>query len=148
MEKRKSSTKVIAPNASISPDGLLNGIKILVSYTCSLNSEDAKEGTFAQVSDMTVDLAGVHINTLVADAWAHKKVAMQGPDRDSDYDSIEAKSGTTLMYNEAGRKVKTRSQRVAEYEAMGFPRTVAEMAADDPAAFNVKFQKFLETEAE
>lgn len=64
-----------------------------------------------------------------------RTIAFQRPTRLLSAAEIEAINGTTIMAQDAGKKVKSRAERIAELTAIGIPAALAEMAVDNPAAF-------------
>lgn len=64
-----------------------------------------------------------------------RTIAFQRPTRLLSRSEIEELDGTTILANEAGRKVKSRSERIAELVAVGIPEKLAETAIDNPESF-------------
>lgn len=64
-----------------------------------------------------------------------RTIAFQRPTRLLSASEIEELDGTTILANEAGRKVKSRAERIAELTAVGIPKKLAELAVDNPDSF-------------
>lgn len=65
----------------------------------------------------------------------NRRIALQRPARSKSKAELESLNGMTIMAVDAGKKVKTRAERVAVYTALGLPTDLAEMAVDNPAQF-------------
>jgi hypothetical protein len=65
----------------------------------------------------------------------NRRIAYQRPARAMSKDELTDMNNTVIMANEAGRKVKSKAEKVAAYMAMGIPEDVAIMAVDNPMAF-------------
>lgn len=64
-----------------------------------------------------------------------RTIALQRPTRMLSAEEIQELDGTVILANEAGRKVKSRSERIAELTAIGIPEKLAELAIDNPDSF-------------
>lgn len=79
--------------------------------------------------------------TLASDAdiksWltSDRTIAHQKPLRGLTHPEITDHSGNTVLAQNAGLKIKSRSEQIAVYTNMGLPNNLAEMAVDDPAKF-------------
>ena len=65
----------------------------------------------------------------------NRRIALQRPARAMNKDELTAMNNTTIMATDAGRKVKSRAERIKVYTSMGLPEDVAIMAVDNPARF-------------
>ena len=62
----------------------------------------------------------------------NRRIALQRPARAKSKAELECLNGMTVMAIDAGKKVKTRAERIAVYEAAGFPEDLAALAVDRP----------------
>ena len=65
----------------------------------------------------------------------NRRIALQRPSRSLSRTELEELNGQTLMAIDAGKKVKSREERITVYTAIGVPRDLAELAVDDPGRF-------------
>ena len=65
----------------------------------------------------------------------NRRIALQRPARAKSKAELEALNGMVIVAVDAGKKVKTRAERIAVYTALGLPIDLAEMAVDDPTKF-------------
>lgn len=72
---------------------------------------------------------------------SNRVIAFQRPIRGLSRAEIEELDGTTIIAKDAGKKVKSREERIEEFTAVGIPRPLAEMAVDDPAKFEAIMSK-------
>jgi hypothetical protein len=70
-------------------------------------------------------------------AWAtsNRVIAFQRVLRKLDADEIAELDGTTIHALDAGKTIKSRSERIRAYTAMGIPENIAELAIDNPGKF-------------
>jgi len=66
---------------------------------------------------------------------SNRIIAFQRPTRSLSKEEIEELDGSTIIATDAGKKVKSREERIATYTALGLPRDLAELAVDDPGRF-------------
>jgi len=64
-----------------------------------------------------------------------RTIAFQRPSRMLSVEEVEALDGSTILASDAGKKVKSRAERIAELVNVGLPEALAEMAIDNPASF-------------
>lgn len=64
-----------------------------------------------------------------------RTIAMQKPMRNLSKDEMEAMDGVVVLAQDCGKKVKSRSEKIAELVNLGIPENVAALAIDNPAAF-------------
>lgn len=65
----------------------------------------------------------------------NRRIALQRPSRSLSFEELEELNGQVLMAIDAGKKVKSREERITTYTAIGVPRDLAELAVDDPGRF-------------
>lgn len=65
----------------------------------------------------------------------NRRIALQRPARAMSKDELNDLNNTTIMAVDAGKKVKTRAEKIKVYTSMGLPEDVAIMAVDNPAGF-------------
>ena len=65
----------------------------------------------------------------------NRTIAFQRPSRSLSADELTKLDGAVILATECGKKVKSREERIAELTAIGLPIALAEMAIDNPAAF-------------
>ena len=70
-------------------------------------------------------------------AWlaSDRTIAFQRPTRMLSAAEIQALDGSVIMAQDAGKKTKSRAERIAELVNVGIPKALAEMAVDNPEAF-------------
>ena len=66
---------------------------------------------------------------------SNRIIAFQRPSRALSAEELKELDGQTIMAVDAGKRVKSRAERVAIYTALGLPQDLAEMAIDDPGKF-------------
>ena len=66
---------------------------------------------------------------------SNRIIAFQRPTRSLSKEEIEELDGSIIIATDAGKKVKSREERIATYTALGLPRDLAELAVDDPGRF-------------
>lgn len=70
-----------------------------------------------------------------------RTIAFQKPFRMLPLDEMKNANDTVVLASDAGKRVKSRAERIAELVNVGLPEEVATMAIDNPSAF----AKFIET---
>jgi hypothetical protein len=65
----------------------------------------------------------------------NRAIAFQRPSRALSASEIMSLDGSVVQASQAGQKVKSRSERIAELTAVGIPAQLAELAVDNPEAF-------------
>jgi len=65
----------------------------------------------------------------------NRRISAQRPLRGLSVDEIKALDGSTIMANEAGRKVKSREEKIRELVNAGLPENLAKFAVDNPERF-------------
>ncbi len=70
-------------------------------------------------------------------AWliSDRTIAFQRPSRSLSADEIKDLNNTVILASDAGKKVKSRAEKIAELVNVGIPEKLATMAVDNPAAF-------------
>ncbi len=66
----------------------------------------------------------------------NRRISLQRPSRAKSKAELESMNDQTIMAIDAGKKFKTRAERVAIYTAMGLPQELAELAIDNPTKFH------------
>jgi hypothetical protein len=84
---------------------------------------------------VTFDFAGVTEDQLADWALSNRVIAFQTPCRKLAIDEIRALNNTTVMALDCGKKVESRSEKIAKYVAMGFNEEIATIAVDNPTMF-------------
>lgn len=69
----------------------------------------------------------------------NRRIALQRPSRAMSKSELEALSGQVVSATDAGKRVKTRAEKVAALTAIGLPLDFAKMAVDD----SIKFQEIV-----
>lgn len=65
-----------------------------------------------------------------------RTIAMQRPMRSLSSAEITSNyNGQTILASDVGKKIKSRTERIAELVNVGLPNDVAELAIDNPASF-------------
>ena len=70
-----------------------------------------------------------------------RAIAMARPTRELSNDEIKELNGQTIMANECGRKVESRSEKIAKLKNIGLSEEFAIMAVDDPEGFKALMNK-------
>ena len=65
----------------------------------------------------------------------NRRIALQRPARAMSKVELNDLNDTTIFAIDAGKKVKTRAEKLSVYIAMGLPKHIAELAIDEPAKF-------------
>jgi hypothetical protein len=95
------------------------------------NSRDEK----AQIT-VYFDFSTATDNDIKTWLVSNRVIAMQRPTRSLSLGEINGLNGQTVMAIDCGKKVKSREERISELIAVNVPRALAEMAIDNPEAFN------------
>ena len=66
---------------------------------------------------------------------SNRIIAFQRPSRALSAEELKGLDGQTIMAIDAGKKVKSRAERIAIYTALGLPTELAELAVDNPGKF-------------
>lgn len=66
---------------------------------------------------------------------SNRSIACQRPMRALSIDEINGMNGSTIVSQFASRKTKSRNERIAELVNVGIPVAMAELAVDNPEAF-------------
>ena len=66
----------------------------------------------------------------------NRRIVFQRPSRALSVDELNDLDGTTIMASSAGRKIKSREERINELVAGGLPEKLAIFAVDNPSKFN------------
>lgn len=66
----------------------------------------------------------------------NRRIVFQRPTRSLSIDEINELDGTTIMASSAGRKIKSREERINELMAGGLPEKLAIFAVDNPSKFH------------
>lgn len=96
--KRIKTTKILLDNPRI-VNNQVQGIKALLSFTISRDNEAKENKDFVQITDLIVDLAGVPIINLAANAVANRKVQW-APGFRNNVDKLRKLNGTTINFED------------------------------------------------
>lgn len=66
----------------------------------------------------------------------NRRIAFQRPSRSLSIDELNELDGSTIMATSAGKKVKSRSERIDDLVAAGLPKALATFAVDNPSEFD------------
>jgi len=102
---------------------------------------------------LTFDYSTASDNEIKSWLNGNRRIALQRPARAMSKVELNDLNDTIIMAIDAGKKVKTRQEKVNSYIAMGLPEGVAIMAVDNPMKFkevmdNMEVQKEVEEEVE
>lgn len=65
----------------------------------------------------------------------NRRIALQRPARAMSRNELTSMNNTVIMAVDAGKKVKTRQEKINAYTTMGLPEDVAILAVDNPMKF-------------
>ena len=91
---------------------------------------------------MTVTIDFTTASDIDVRSWlcANRFIAGQRPWRALSLDELRELDGQTFVATEIGRKVKSRTERIAGYTSMGLPESMAIIAVDQPAKFHAMME--------
>jgi len=84
---------------------------------------------------LTFDFASASNGDIVNWLVGNRRIALQRPARAMSKDELEGLNGTVVPAIDAGKKVKTRAEKLAVYTSIGLPLPMAELAIDNPEGF-------------
>jgi len=90
---------------------------------------------------LTFDFSTSTDNEIKSWLCGNRRIALQRPARAMSKDELNDLNNTTIMAIDAGKKVKTRAEKIKVYTSMGLPENMAIMAVDNPGKFQEAMNK-------
>lgn len=84
---------------------------------------------------LTFDFSTASGNEIKSWLCGNRRIALQRPARAMDRIELTALNNTVIIATDAGKKVKSRAEKIKGYVAMGLPENVAILAIDNPEKF-------------
>jgi len=84
---------------------------------------------------LTFDFNGASNGDIINWLVGNRRIALQRPARAMSKSELENLNGTVVIASDAGKKVKTRAEKLAVYTSIGLPLAMAELAIDNPEGF-------------
>uniref|UniRef100_A0A6M3IJV2 Uncharacterized protein n=1 Tax=viral metagenome TaxID=1070528 RepID=A0A6M3IJV2_9ZZZZ len=75
-------------------------------------------------------------NEIIGWAVSNRVIAFQRPARALSVDELHSLNNTTIIATEAGKKVKSREEKINDLVNAGLPMQLAVFAVDNPSKFN------------
>ena len=82
------------------------------------------------------DFTNAKDSEIIGWAVANRAIALQRPTRALSAEEIRALNNTTIIATEAGKKVKSRGDKIDDLVNAGLPLQLAIFAVDNPSKFN------------